>query len=148
MRLVLCCRLIDAGVPSGNTALRKNTQLVHVWYVEVTSPANSWNTLADTNGCRKVSPAVNDVPTRMVARPISLSMSSIFTVPEKSRPPGRPTALNASTFVRDQVKPTEGSTNQPLPNWKLYPADALTDAPCALNGWLKKLMAGLSSSML
>src|ERR1700754_4393036 len=96
---------VTAGAPT-------NVQNGQVTKLDWMSSANSWNTLADTNGCSTTLPVLKDVPTRTVARPIRLSMSRKANVPDSSAPgvgSGRPTALNGSTLVRDQMKPADGS---------------------------------------
>src|SRR3954466_15290363 len=112
MREVAVSILIDAGRPP------ERTQFGQVWYVELTSPANSWNPLAVTNGCRATWPAVNDVPTRIDTRPSWLSISSTAIVPANWLfRGGMPTALKGSTSVRDQMKPADGSMNQLFCSW-------------------------------
>ena len=43
-----------------------------------TSPANSWNTLAEANGCQITLWRRKAVPTRKLRRPISLLMSFVL----------------------------------------------------------------------
>src|SRR5437870_4705392 len=107
-----------------------NTQLTQVTKLDLTSPANSWNTLAVANGCRIRLPDVNDVPTRRERRPRSLSMRLMLNVPESSAPncgSGRPTVLNGSTWVRDQMKPSDVHAD-------LDTAESLTLPSCAIDG--------------
>src|SRR5579859_2298725 len=94
----------------------KSVELKLLVRAEFTLPANSWNTLADANGCKMILPVVSVVPTRRLNRPISLSIGSVVTV-ETSPKLGRiavPLRLNESTFVLDQMNPADGSMNQLL----------------------------------
>src|SRR5215470_8622717 len=114
MRVVLSVAVTlapEAGdTPSGSA----KAQPAQLWKLVMTSLANSWNTLADTNGCSSRLSEVNVVPTRRVARPISLSMSLVEMVPTRANAgdTAGPNISNASTLVRDQMNPAEGSMNQ------------------------------------
>ena len=78
----------------------------------MTSPANSRYTLTEANGCKARPLVVKLRPKRSVARPILLSMSLIARVPLIGLTVG-PASVTASTSVRDQKNPADGSMNQP-----------------------------------
>src|ERR1044071_5233228 len=105
--------------------------------VEVTSPLNSWNTLAVKYGCPAMPDCWNVVPTGRLARPRMLSMSSTVTLPPANVPPmlDSPDTLSGSTLTRDHTTPPDGSMNQLLPSGMLYPALPVTENPVASKRW-------------
>ena len=111
--------------------------------VEVTLPANSWNTLTEPNGCQIMFPDAIVVPTRRLRRPISLSIGAVVKVETIPFAPTPPLILNESTLVLDQMKPADGSMNQLLASAKLYPADTATETPCAPTCWPNKTNGGI-----
>src|ERR1044071_4855034 len=111
--------------------------------VAVAFPANSRNKVPVAKGCQTVFPSVIVVPTRMLTRPITLSISSILTEPAlyklKRAVPG---VLIGSTCTRDHSNPPDGSTNHCDGSWILDPALPPRAKPRATCDWSARPLSG------